>query len=539
MSRTAGKKPAPLFGQLALFHFLLSQLGLRDFDDAALRAKFVLPGLGEDGRTNYCDALIMHLPENARISREKLEEYDRNIIRHTRHIGRKRGGMEWEYFQYLILLFAEIYLDNYFGDREGFRNQLNAYCGRSSRFCHGGYSEAELQKIALWGATGCGKTLLMHVNMLQLRHYAERARQVGRFNRFILLTPNDGMSTQHLEDLALSDIPAKAADGRPGLFAEVEVVSIHKIRDSEGKGTFAVESFENNNALFVDEGHRGAGGDAWRGRRQALCREGFCFEYSATFGQIEDAAIRSEYAKSIWFDYSYYRFYSDGYGKDYRIYNLSHDGYVDEAFKRRYLTACLMSFYRQVQVWRDVPQLKREFNIHAPLWAFVGSRVAIRGESEDASYEDPSDILQIVRFLHGFLADGETARVDIGALLRGEDGLVDDDGASLFASRFVCWGGMGAAALYADILRSLFNTAGGGGLRLAKLGGRDEIALMAGIGEPFGVINVGKAAEFMKACEKEIPDVTGDERHFGDSLFGGINRPDSSIIRGACLPWGC
>ena len=36
-------------------------------------------------------------------------------------------------------------------------------------------------------------------------------------------------------------------------------------------------------------------------------------------------AMMDEYGKSIIMDYSYKYFYTDGYGKDYRIYNLRDD----------------------------------------------------------------------------------------------------------------------------------------------------------------------------------------------------------------------
>lgn len=47
-----------------------------------------------------------------------------------------------------------------------------------------------------------------------------------------------------------------------------------------------------------------------------------------------------EYAKSIIMDYS---FYNDGYGKDYRIYNLQKS--IVEEQRHLYLVGCLLSFY--------------------------------------------------------------------------------------------------------------------------------------------------------------------------------------------------
>ena len=52
----------------------------------------------------------------------------------------------------------------------------------------------------------------------------------------------------------------------------------------------AVEAFEGDNLVIVDEGHRGVAGEDWKGKRDRLCAQGFSYEYSATFGQAVRAA---------------------------------------------------------------------------------------------------------------------------------------------------------------------------------------------------------------------------------------------------------
>jgi len=51
----------------------------------------------------------------------------------------------------------------------------------------------------------------------------------------------------------------------------------------------AVEAFEGRNLIFVDEGHKGFGGEAWRKYRDALGTTGFTFEYSTTFPSSRSA----------------------------------------------------------------------------------------------------------------------------------------------------------------------------------------------------------------------------------------------------------
>ena len=53
----------------------------------------------------------------------------------------------------------------------------------------------------LQGVTGSGKTLIMHINILQFLHYLKRARRTNshiEINKIIVLSPNEGMSNQNL-----------------------------------------------------------------------------------------------------------------------------------------------------------------------------------------------------------------------------------------------------------------------------------------------------------------------------------------------------
>lgn len=110
-----------------------------------------------------------------------MREYDTNIVSHTKRLNEQRllHGEEpvvWKYFQYLALLFTEVYLDRYFRDPAGLRSSLN----EQIRKYNDGLTEelkssrleeldgaAPLNKLAFWMATGSGKTLLMHANILQ------------------------------------------------------------------------------------------------------------------------------------------------------------------------------------------------------------------------------------------------------------------------------------------------------------------------------------------------------------------------------------
>ncbi len=316
--------------------------------------------VNKEGQTGFFEELSRWLINQDRIGESELRRYDLNILRHWERITERRNKQEgvalhMKYFQYLSLLFSEIYLDWYFnrkGDLLAGLNQTLAEWNRAApaRDRMQPYAEADLNKIAFWNATGSGKTLLLHANLLQYQEYFEEAtRGRDRIDKIILLTPNEGLSNQHLEELELSGLNGLLFDkeftAMPGY---VEIIDVNKLGDKMGDKVVAVEAFEGNNLVLVDEGHRGTGKEAgvWLERREKLCAEGFSFEYSATFGQsvakgktaaqalgkkeptaenwikAKRSGIKEAYAKCILFDYSYKFFYEDGYGKESLILNL-------------------------------------------------------------------------------------------------------------------------------------------------------------------------------------------------------------------------
>ena len=156
------------------------------------------------------------------------------------------------------------------------------------------FTEANLSKLAYWMATGSGKNLVMHINLWQYLHYCQGK---AHHENVLLVTPNEGLSRQHLDELRKSGIIARhyGEAGSTGLFdsnSPLTVIEITKLTETKRGGGLSVEvdAFGPNNLLFVDEGHRGASGEVWRELRRRLAERGFTFEYSATFGQIVNGA---------------------------------------------------------------------------------------------------------------------------------------------------------------------------------------------------------------------------------------------------------
>lgn len=530
--------------KLVLLQWMLWLFDKKSFEQLAEPFKAAqLEGLNEDNNHKFLTVFKEHLFGLEEFPGDVLLGYDQNIVRHTLKLNERRAEpIRWKYFQWLSLLFTEVYLDRFFRDPNKMLTELNEFVAKFNedkldKDKIPAYELADLRKIAFWNATGSGKTLLMHANILQYQHYLELLGSGRELNRIILLTPNEGLSRQHLIEFHAAGLDANlfSKDGK-SLFAckAIEIIDIHKLREDTGEKTVAIDAFEGKNLVLVDEGHRGSSGKEagrWMDARRRLCEQGFCFEYSATFGQAMKAssnkALEQEYAKCILFDYSYKYFYRDGFGKDYRILNLADD--TDEEKRRLYLTACLLAFYQQQRLYRDKPAEFRPFLLENPLWVFVGGSVnAVRSENK----KKVSDVVDILLFLAEFVKDKRHTIKLLDRLLSGKPGLLDQRGNEIFATAFgyLSQTKQSGEEMFGSILKVLFNSPTPAKLHVLNLKGTDgEIALRLGENEAFGLINVGDAPSLCKLCEEHPDFMAVDDKEFSGSLFAKLSAADSTI----------
>src|SRR3990172_10835335 len=160
-------KPLRFDEKLVLNQWLLSLFEKKTFEELAEPLKFdELEGLDEDNTHKFLHQLKL-LWEFEDFPGDILLGYDQNIVRQTMKLNERRSEpIHWKYFQWLSLLFAEIYLDRFFRDQEKLLKDLNAFVDRfntdkAARDRIIPYEASELSKIAFWNATGSGKTLLM------------------------------------------------------------------------------------------------------------------------------------------------------------------------------------------------------------------------------------------------------------------------------------------------------------------------------------------------------------------------------------------
>ncbi len=527
--------------KLILFQFILKQFGYDDF--VSLRAEFNIRETGSNasGRSYFAGILVNR--SKIIIEKHTLFAYDEAIQGYEKKLREHRAEplFTLKYYQWLALLFTEYYLDRYATNKIAFIRDLNAFIQHHSDFKGmDGYTENDLKKLAFWMATGSGKTLLMHCNYWQILKYLKD------WENIILITPNEGLSRQHYEEFIQSGIGAAIYSGSEEslktLDGEVLIIEITKLTTNKsGEGVSVdVDYFsESKNLVFIDEGHKGQRSEekAWKKLREHITRgEGsFTFEYSATFGQIigsGDSDLLREYGRSIIFDYSYRHFYTDGYGKDFAVFNIDAQNDYSEIQNRLLLTAGLLGFYEQLALFEEYREELRIYNIEKPLWIFVGSKVIGSGSKtlSLADRQNISDVSHIVKFFTFVLSQPAEFQKDIDKILSGRSGLNAASGEDIFKNRFQSLHIQKPSA--EQIIQTVFN--GTGGIEAFQIKQADgEIALKTRTSHSdhyFAVINIGDVPKYAKKLEEDTGgELVVQDNLFTTSLFHGISSPASKI----------
>lgn len=525
--------------QLVLFRYILHQLGYEAFEDLRDEFNNKESGTSSTGYTYFASALMSN--SDKLIEDRAIQQYDEAIQGYEKKLRENRAEpfLTFKYYQWFALLFTEYFFDQYSNNANHLIAKLNEYAEGSKDFKQiEAYTEKDLKKLAYWMATGSGKTLLMHCNYWQITKYFKE------WENIILITPNEGLSRQHYESCVESGIPVKLYSGSEESLktkeGEILILEITKlVKDKEGEGVSVdVDYFsESKNLVFIDEGHKGQKSEEkkWKNLREHLTRgEGsFTFEYSATFGQIitnSTKGLLQEYGKSIIFDYSYRHFYTDGYGKDFSVFNLDTKNEYNEEQNKLLLTASLLGYYEQLELFEKYEKELRQYNIEKPLWVFVGSRVISSNSSSltKGDKESVSDVSRIIKFFKYALSSPASLQMDIDKILNDSTGLRDTDGNDIFKGHFEHL--RTSKPIAESILSKVFN--GIGNIEAFQVKQAEgEIALKTKTSDQyFAVINIGDVPKYAKTLEADTDgELTIQDDNFSNSLFQAISETNSTI----------
>jgi len=175
-----------------------------------------------------------------------------------------------------------------------------------------GSGYVDQKALVYWMATGSGKTLLMHLNILQ---FIDHIGGVQAFDelQLILTTPGVNLIQQHERELGeLVRRLNRLCNNRIKLIVATTGTLLNR-----EPGFFNMpESRRLFRLVLVDEGHIGLSG-VGREKIGAFKR----------LRQVQQYV--REYEEQIVYDYNYYRFFKDGYGKDYALQSLNDDRFAD------------------------------------------------------------------------------------------------------------------------------------------------------------------------------------------------------------------
>ena len=523
---------------LLLVRWLADELGGR-YNELLERVKDA-PDTGAPGASARLAAVLSR--NGLRVAPDDLARMERAFMTDWAGIAKAREAATGErfaltHFQWLAALFVELYLARLAapGGRVALVDAINSL--RDQVFAYlPPVQAADLNRLALWMATGSGKTLMLHLNTLQfLRHADNILGQAPQ--RVLLLTPSETLSTQHRAELALSGLDDIS------LGRTLEITELTKLYLPEGRDgvrtrvkegvSVCTDQYPGPNLLLVDEGHKGGksnSGDesAFRERRQALTGThekfpvegvaGFEFEYSATFAQIADGdpGFFNDYARCTVFDYGYRRFHDDGFGKTPRSL-VTPDQHAQDLV----LTAALVAFWRQVRYFGDDTPRAQRYRFSPPLAVFVGQSVT--GKSQD--------VVQVLVFLARFASESGFAQ----ALLRQVLDATNPIQQALFAAQLdlASERTLGDKALHARMCIDLF---GGQGTLAVRPLSKDELGIRLPGAEDdrwFGTAYVGDAPKLAQALHLAGVAVEDTDAVTG-SLFARLDDlPDVKFLLGS------
>src|SRR5699024_4873529 len=130
------------FGIDSIGKDILGKNGVKIFSELKYSSN---EGYNEEGNTLYLHSLLSYHYATQYVSPEMLQDYDENIVRFTKEISERRPELvQWKYFQYLSLLFTEVYLEKYFSNKVQLLNELNEY---AKVFNRKWLEEAQLKKL--------------------------------------------------------------------------------------------------------------------------------------------------------------------------------------------------------------------------------------------------------------------------------------------------------------------------------------------------------------------------------------------------------
>ena len=399
-----------------------------------------------------------------------------------------------------------------------------------------------INRMCFWMATGSGKTLVM-IKLIEYLHYLQQHGGIPSRN-ILVLAPSEhllGQIRRSIEEfnqtgLSIDFVPLREIHRvrQRGLgTSDVITVYYHRsdnVSDMQKESLIDYRRYENDGKWYIllDEAHKGGKEDSKRQAYYAvMAREGFLFNFSATFTDKEDIIttvkkynleefVRGGRAKNIYLNEEEYTAFKDRSDE------------VNRSEREKIVLKSLLTF---ACVSRCVFSLREKTNIpelyHLPLMLTLVNSVNTNVEKER------NDLWAFFQILRG-MALGE---MDVDLFEQAKNGLIEDwrNGGFIFEGRGAEHLGKNESFLkqmtVADVRKVVFLSGKKGALQLIRSRDNKELAFqLKNADSPFALIRIGNTSKWRKDLLAGYEETAAMQE---TSYFDGLERSPITLLMGS------
>lgn len=396
-----------------------------------------------------------------------------------------------------------------------------------------------INRMCFWMATGSGKTLVM-VKLIEYLHFLKKHGEIPPHN-ILILAPSEQLITQirrtveefNESGLSINLVPLREMHkSRQGSFSDSVTVYYHRsdnISDEQKEARTDYRTYENGGKwyVFLDEAHKGGKENSKRQAYYAvMAREGFLFNFSATFTDEEDIVTTVK-------KYNLEEFINKGHGKSIYLNEQEYTAFRNrdreinpEERKRIVLKSLITLAY----VCQRVDALRKETKIenlyHRPLMLTLVNSVNTEADKNDlwAFFETLREI-----------AGGE---IETSFFREAKKELADDwrDARLLFGEDggAISWGDESSiqAMKIEDLREAVFLSRRKGALQVVRSKDNKELAFqMRNADKPFALIRIGDTSKWRNKLLAEYDK--GTTVFDKDSFFSDLEQSRITIFMGS------
>ena len=399
-----------------------------------------------------------------------------------------------------------------------------------------------INRMCFWMATGSGKTLVM-IKLIEYLHCLQQHGEIPPRN-VLVLAPSEhllGQIRRSIEEFnqtgfSIDFVPLReihrVKQGRLGT-SDVITVYYHRsdnVSDVQKEALIDYRRYENDGKWYIllDEAHKGGKEDSKRQAYYAvMAREGFLFNFSATFTDKEDIVTTVK-------KYNLEEFVRGGRGKNIYLNEEEYTafkGRSDEMNRSEREKIVLKSLLTFACVSRRVFELREETNIpelyHLPLMLTLVNSVNTNVKKER---NDLWAFFQILRRI----ASGE---IDAELFEGAKGGLIEDwrNSGFVFEGRGAEHLGKNESFLrqitVADVRKVVFLSGKKGALQLIRSRDNKELAFqMKNADSPFALIRIGDTSKWRKELLAGYEETAAMKE---TSYFDGLEQSPITLLMGS------